>query len=240
MKALKTICVVVVLFSGFRGFAQDVIITKTGEQIRAKIVEVTDDNVSYKKYHDQDGATFVLGKDKIKIISWENGDVDEYKEVALEQDPPVVKETDVFPYIDKRFGTFYLDNGQVYDGEQFKQFLVEKNLSHIWTKYSGGKNLHIAGWGVIGGGVALGVISLAIINGGDVLGAILIGIPISIISCVVITAGIPIAIVGTVKKNNAISDYNNLYGGKSRTQYSQNITIKAGCVGNGVGFSLNF
>jgi len=239
MKALKTICVVVVLFSGFRGFAQDVIITQAGEQIRAKIVEVTDDNVSYKKYHDQEGATFVLGKDKIKIISWENGDVDEYKEVALEQDPPVVKETDVFPYIDKRFGTFYLDNGQVYDGEQFKQFLVEKNLSHIWTKYSSGKNLQIAGWGVIGGGFAIGVISGVLMSNYGLAEAIY-GLMLTPISGVLLITGIPIAIVGTVKKNNAISDYNNLYGGKSRSQYSQNITIKAGCVGNGVGFSLNF
>ena len=243
MREFKTkhvICTIAILFSAVNGFSQDVIVTKTGEQIRAKIIEVTEDNISYKKYHDQEGATFILKKDNIKIISWENGDVDEYEKVTSKQAIPAVNETDILPYVYKKTGTFYLDNGKEYDGEQFKQFLIEKNLSHIWTKYSSGKNLQIAGWGVIGGGFALEAIGAVLMYSGDFGDALFFGLPISIIGGLMIYAGVPMAIVGTVRKNRAINDYNAMYSGRPCPQFSQNVTFKAGVVGNGIGFSLNF
>ena len=247
MKKIKTkhvICIIAILFSAVNGFSQDVIVTKTGEQIRAKIIEVTEDNISYKKYHDQEGATFILKKDNIKIISWENGDVDDYEkkssvEETVKNNADTVKSEEILPFIDAQAGGFYL-NGTSYSEKQLKQFLIEKNLSHIWTKYSSGKNLQIAGLGVLGGGVLLGFSGLALMNGGHVLDALFIGLPFSIIGCLLIDAGIPMAIVGAVRKNRAITDYNSFYGGKSRSQYSQNVTFKAGVVGNGIGFSLNF
>jgi len=223
---------------GFTAFSQDVIVTKSSEQIRAKIIEVTDDAVSYKKYHDQEGATFVLKKDKIKIISWENGDVDVYEEVVSEQNVPSVVESDILPYITRKFGSFHLDNGTVYDRDQFQQFLVEKNLSTIWTQYSSGSTLLATGWGLIAGGTVIEILGLSIVRDG--LGGFLIGLPICIVGGVVGIVGIPLAISGSTKKNNAIYDYNTIYAGKPRTQYSQNLTFKAGLTGNGLGFTLNF
>ena len=224
----------------FTAFSQDVITTKSGEIIQAKIIEVTDDNISYKKYHDQQGATFILKTEKIRTIIWENGDVDTYKEVAVEQVVPTVKESNALPYINRKFGSFYLDNGQVYETEQFKRFLIENNLSHIWTKFSSGKNLQIAGWGVIGGSVTLGIIGGVIMNYTDWGTALFIGLPISIIGGMLIYAGIPMAIVGTVRKHRAINEYNAIYANRPRTQYSQNITFKAGVTDNGLGFMLKF
>ena len=242
--------ILVFLVSGvsFTAFSQDVITTKSGESIKTKIIEVTEETVSYKKYNDQQGATFVLKKDKIKTIEWENGDVDEYKDVALQQEIPPVKENDSLPYIDKKMGSFYLENGQVYDEEKLKNFLIEKNLTHIWTKYSSGKNLLIAGWGMIAGSVVFESIGMALLFGNlgnyGIIDALFIRLPIgfsfTIIGSALMYAGIPMAIVGTVRKCNAINDYNSIYAGRPRMQYSQNITLKVGCVGNGLGFSLHF
>jgi len=228
---------------GFTAFSQDVIVTKSSEQIRAKIIEVTDDAVSYKKYHDQEGATFILKKDKIKIISWENGDVDVYEEVVSEQNVPSVVESDILPYITRKFGSFHLDNGMVYDRDQFKRFLMEKNLSPIWAKYSSGQNLQITGCVLIGVGIGIQVIGFSFTNNNGIIGALealFVGYPLIVIGGIVTTVGIPLAIVGTVKKHNAINDYNGYYAGKPRTQYSQNLTFKAGLTGNGLGFTLNF
>jgi len=224
----------------FTAVSQDVITTKSGESIQAKIIEVSEENISYKKYHDQQGATFILKTDKIKTIAWENGDVDEYKEMVPQQEVPAVQTSNVLPYINKKFGNLYLDNGQVYDKEQFKQFLIEKNLSHIWMKYSNGNNLLIAGWGVIGGSIILGIAGGMLMSDNDMFGALFIGVPFAIISGISFYVGIPLAIVGTVRKHRAINDYNTIYAGRLLPQYSQNITIKAGCVGNGLGFMLNF
>ena len=237
---MRKLVLILVCCIHFTAFSQDVITTKSGETIRAKIIEVTDDNISYKKYHDQQGATFILKTEKIKTIAWENGDIDEYKEIAPEQEIAAVKENDVLPYINEKLGNFYLNNGQVYGKEQFKQFLTEKNLSHIWMRYSSGKNLLITGWGLIGGGGVLFVTGCVLIEKGDIFGALVIGFPLIVVGVLSATAGIPLAIVGTVRKNSAMSDYNEIYAGRKRSQYSQNITFKAGVMGNGLGLMLNF
>ena len=237
---MRKLIVILVCCVNFTAFSQDVITTKSGEIIQAKIIEVTENDILYKRYHDQQGATFILKTEKIKTISWENGMVDEYREVVAGQAVSTVQASNVLPYINKKIGGFHLDNGQIYDVEQFKQFLIEKNLSHIWMKYLSGKNLQIAGWGLIGGSVAMGAFGLALMNGGDGFAALFIGLPITIIGALLIYAGVPMAIVGTVRKHRAINDYNFIYAGKPYPQYSQNITIKAGCVGNGLGFVLNF
>jgi len=236
-----------VLFIGIRGFSQDIIVTKTTEQIRAKIIEVTDDNVSYKKYHDQEGATFVIRTDKIKVILWENGDIDDYekkmKEASVKGNSPSVSDKDRMPIIDKQGYSFYLDNGKVYDSKQLKQFLTENNLTPIWDKFARGSNNASLGGIFIGLGVAMDAVGTVLILDGmanlepdKYLG----GVILCSVGSFFVIVGIPTAIVGTVQKNGAINDYNTLYGGRPRIQYSQNVTFKAGFVGNGLGVSINF
>lgn len=249
-KMKNAICVMIAMLSS-NVFSQDVIITKTGEQIRAKITAVTEDNVSYKKHHDQQGATFTLGKDKIKIISWENGDIDDFEKTIPAAEPTknvggeakVVNSGEILPFINRQGQTFHLSNGTIYSKDQLRGFLMEENLSHIWMKYERGCNLLRTGWVLIGVGAGLEIVGMAVcmsavVNGN--LDAYLAGVWIVVVGSLMETAGIPTAIVGAVKKNRSIADYNSIYGGKSRTQQALNMTFKAGLVGNGIGLSLNF
>jgi len=224
---------------GFTAFSQDVIVTKSSEQIRAKIIEVTDDAVSYKKYHDQEGATFVLKKDKIKIISWENGNVDEYEQNPPTEEISPVKEGNNLPFIKKRGSTFYLDNGEVYSAEQLKDFLIGNNLTPTWLRYEKGSNLLLTGWALIGVGAtmyAVGLMSMSNQNFDNILPSVLLGCG----GGLAVYVGMPIAIVGSVKRNRTINEYNSIYGGRPSPQYSQDVTFKAGLTGNGLGFTLNF
>jgi hypothetical protein len=245
----KIIVIAIAVFCIKSGFSQDVIITKAGESIRAKILEVTDETVSYKKYNDQEGATFVLKIGKIKIISWENGDVDDYEKVSKvlpqqQENPSLGQVEDNLPYITNRKGkTFYLDNGQVYNEVQFKQFLLERNLGSVWLQYSNNKNLMHAGVIMICGGVFFEIIGLVIGVNSLYYGTwnqYITGMTFFYLGGAATIAGIPIAIIGGIRRNRSIQDYNALYGGKPRSQYSQNITLKAGHTGKGLGFTLNF
>lgn len=243
----KILFIAVMLFLIKSSFSQDVIITKTGESIRAKILEATDETISYKKYNDQQGATFILKKDKIRIISWENGDVDDYEKVSTEaqqQENLVLGQAgDKLPYINRKGRTFYLNNGQIYNEVQFKQFLLERNLGSVWLQYSNNKNLMHTGVIMICGGVFFEIVGLVIgINSlyYGTWGQYITGMTFFYLGGATTTAGIPIAIIGGVRRNRSISDYNAIYGGKLRTQYSQNITLKAGNTGKGLGFTLNF
>jgi len=54
--------------------AQDIITTREGEDIEARILEVSGDEVKYKRFNYPDGPDFVMPKSKILIICYENGD----------------------------------------------------------------------------------------------------------------------------------------------------------------------
>ena len=56
MKKSLTLLLLVILSS--LSFAQDIIITKDKEQIQAKILEVSQDEIKYKKFTYQDGPIF--------------------------------------------------------------------------------------------------------------------------------------------------------------------------------------
>lgn len=54
--------------------AQDLITTRFGEEIEARVVEIREGEVTYKMYKDLDGPTFLLAKGDILLIRFENGE----------------------------------------------------------------------------------------------------------------------------------------------------------------------
>lgn len=57
-------------------FSQDVITQKSGEDIQAKILEVNQTEIKYKKFDNQNGPTFTLLKSDVLMIRYENGTKD--------------------------------------------------------------------------------------------------------------------------------------------------------------------
>lgn len=84
------------LFSVFSSYcmAKDVIVTKDAQQIEAKITEVSESEVKYKKASNPNGPTFVMSTDKIATVVYENGEIQTFQpqavEVNQEKDPQVV------------------------------------------------------------------------------------------------------------------------------------------------------
>lgn len=60
--------------------AQDLITTKKGEDIQAKILEVSSKEVKYKRFNNLEGPTFTLNKSDIVMVRYENGDKDIFEE----------------------------------------------------------------------------------------------------------------------------------------------------------------
>ena len=54
-------------------YAQDIIRTKAGKDIAAKVLEISDEEVSYKLYDNQDGPTIRISTEKLYKIFFENG-----------------------------------------------------------------------------------------------------------------------------------------------------------------------
>lgn len=82
MKKLILLFAVISIFSNLN--AQDVIIKKTGDEVKVKITEVGLENVKYKKYNNIDGPIYTIPKYEIFMIKYENGSKDVFKDIEKE------------------------------------------------------------------------------------------------------------------------------------------------------------
>lgn len=75
---------------GLSTFAQDIVIKKNGDEIKAKVLEVALTIVKYKKFDNLNGPTFEILKSEIFMIKYENGTKDVIN--PIEQKKEVNKE----------------------------------------------------------------------------------------------------------------------------------------------------
>ena len=68
--------------------AQDIIYRKNGKTIAAKIVEINPDDVKYKMFDQQSGATFTIDINLVKKIVFENGTVHNFSKEEASIDNP--------------------------------------------------------------------------------------------------------------------------------------------------------
>jgi hypothetical protein len=103
MKKLLTTLIILLLFTNYL-FSQDKIYKRDGEHIDAKVTEVTNDEIKYKKFTYLDGPTFTISKSEVVMIIYENGEKDIFKEKERE-----VAETKTAPeWLDKTPNDMYL------------------------------------------------------------------------------------------------------------------------------------
>ena len=67
-------------------FSQDVMVLKNSDEIKAKVIEITDLTILYKKWDNLTGPDYNMKKEDVLFIRYENGT----KEVMSVNEPPVV------------------------------------------------------------------------------------------------------------------------------------------------------
>ncbi len=65
-------------------FSQDIITKKTGEDIQAKVVEITTSDIKYRKFDNLDGPLYILMKSEVLMIRYSNGSKDIFNETQSE------------------------------------------------------------------------------------------------------------------------------------------------------------
>lgn len=60
--------------------AQDILNTKKGEEIKVKVLEITNTEVKYKKFDNVNGPTYTVDKSEISFIKYENGTIEKFDE----------------------------------------------------------------------------------------------------------------------------------------------------------------
>jgi hypothetical protein len=74
------ICCITTLFLTNILSAQDILTKKNGEDIKAKVLEVTNNEVKYKKFDNLNGPLFTILKSELLLIRYENGSKDIFNE----------------------------------------------------------------------------------------------------------------------------------------------------------------
>jgi len=70
-------------------FSQDIITKKSGEDIQAKVLEVTNTEIKYKKFENQTGPIYTISTTELLMIRYENGSKDIFTEIESAIAPTV-------------------------------------------------------------------------------------------------------------------------------------------------------
>ncbi len=56
--------------------SQDILVYNNGDEVQSKVIEVTDDNIKYKKWGNLDGPSYTAIKKDVLMIKYQNGSKD--------------------------------------------------------------------------------------------------------------------------------------------------------------------
>jgi hypothetical protein len=78
----KSLLLLILLLNIAKTNAQDVIILKSGDEIKSMVVEVLSDQIKYKKFENKQGPSYGIEKSKIFMIRYANGSKDVFNQVS--------------------------------------------------------------------------------------------------------------------------------------------------------------
>jgi len=102
------------LFCSFSIQAQEVIQFKDGKTKEVKLIQISDEEVQYYLWTNQDGPLFINSIDKIDFISFKNGAVERF---ASDDTVPVKEDKEVEFVSKDNIDLLYLLSGEVVDGK---------------------------------------------------------------------------------------------------------------------------
>lgn len=85
-----------IIFCANTIFAQDIIVTKKSEKIEARITDVEQDCIKYKKFNYQEGPTYTIKKSEIASVIYQNGDVETFSEEQISASTSALKSSNGF------------------------------------------------------------------------------------------------------------------------------------------------
>ena len=224
--------------------AQDIILTKSSEIIKAKVIEINDDYVIYKAFGNLEGPSYKLSKSKVLKINYQNGSEDVFGSTpAMNVVEPL--HSLVPGGLTYSSGDLFNNGVKLTDGQ-----LMQMLSPECYSSFSTGRKMRNAGKALIIVGSCLegmGIVFTAVGATGMIDNAIsdyttydptyytfyAVGVTSIVTGLGCLGAGIPLFCVGKHKIKKAGSSYNLANG------YPE-IALNLGSTRNGFGLYLNF
>lgn len=230
--------------------AQDVIVTRQAERIDAKVLEVSETEIKYKKTSNPDGPTFVLSTEKIASILYANGEVQVFEQQQSKV-TPVEQETNSLNdrkieegVVLFREGRYIVDNraGSIYEPGNLKDLLGQEAYSDYLdaqSSYGRGTAMITIGWL----GTIMGVICILAGNEEKKADLVLSGWIVGGVCEIFLPIGYTVRGIAAGRISRIAEAYNaDAYRqlGMDMTVVPSMLLAYDGTVAPGVGFSLRF
>lgn len=144
-------------------YAQDTIVKSNGDQIVAKIMEVSTTEVKYKKFNFQDGPTYIESKSNIQLIKYSNGSKEEFESAQIKSnDVPTESAVDYYSGPVKtnnkieKFGNHFRYQDEAISERKMHDILFkskDKEIISLAGRAKDAKGLQYIGFGAIPLGV---------------------------------------------------------------------------------------
>lgn len=241
MKTFNIIIALTLLFSSL-AYSQDIITQKDGKEIEAKVLEITDNEIKYKKHSNIDGPTYTVVKEKVLFVKYVNGE----KEMFSTSEAKSSKNNQL--RYKKGFKTKYYLGEKRIDKSEFLSTL--STIPNADKKFKSGKTLRTVGL-VTMSASALYLITTMSINAaspsytnvptsyagspyGGSIGYTSVQDPIIdsttlIASSIGLVGGTVLNIIGSANMKGAVKKYNN-----------NKVVLNYQIMPNGVGITMNF
>jgi hypothetical protein len=232
MKRLTVVLGLIMLVKLVTG--QDFIIKKNGDEVKAKVSEVTSTEIKFSKIENP-GVTYSISKSEVFMIKYANG----AKDLFNEKSEPIQESTDV-KKVDKDNSSSQISNGEelTYSGgrvmkerRKLKPYEVKNMMvsnSKALGQYKGGRFFKTLGWistGLCIVDTGIGLANSA--NGYDASGTF-------VIAAVEGGLGVIFQLVSSSKFQKSVNIFN--AGLNKQTSYKLNL----GLTPDGVGLCLKF
>ena len=230
----KFITILAVICYGNVLLAQDLIILKSSEEIKAVVQEIGLNDVKYKKYENPNGPTYTLLKANIFMIKYENGNKDVFNEVTerklLTQ---AVSEISLNPKMLQTEENFWTGTQVVdYTGRVLKRSEIRSLMAatpDALAAYNSSVTMKTIAIILNTGGMGAMLYNLCFNRGADSY-LVIYGVG---VTCVVV--GLSLDMAGNSKRKKSVDFYNNSLDKSYASSLRFGLTNSGG-----IGFTLNF
>lgn len=241
---------------------QDIIVTTDATRINARIVEVTETEIGYRQYPDEEGPIYHTPIDKVVTVLYENGQVFVFNNAL--SDPKlyanVIRQPILPGMITKTKDVYYLkeDTQVTRMSEQAYLKFIEDNCPEAWQSYLKGEHQYKIGWRFFGSGLVLATVGIPICCVGQKMmnktqtddhdywygygmraaGIIMVA---GGVACEIVS--IPLLAVGSHKQKKSFEVYNKCYIDQHtpvQNEGTSQVTLNLNASSNGVGLALKF
>ena len=207
------------LFFGFSLSAQDIITKKDGTDIQAKVIEVGESQISYKKYSNLEGPTYKLNILDILMITFENGEREMYNVGNYSSQASLPQGIMTYNSWSGKISV----GGVTIENDMLDRYLSPEDLS----KFKGAKTMGLVG-GIVGiiGAVPFGWSIGMLITGRKPNMGMLLG------GTVAFFGGISVNAIGGGRIRSVVNNYNSRFALKPE--------VRIGATDYGVGLAVVF